>query len=143
MTSSETRESHYCATGQFLSLDSVDEQAGGFRELRCGLYASATYKYSLKRQHARLERLVQKLGPKLGARCVIADRYGDDLREPFEFLPADLTRLLGDIENGYVNCVVVTSVDRITRSIDRLWLLINELEAKGVKVIAADYPQLA
>ncbi|MCA8994170.1 MAG: recombinase family protein [Planctomycetaceae bacterium] len=75
------------------------------------------------------------------ARWIIAGHYGDVLRTASATLPPELARLLKDIEDGRINCIVIRSVEQITQSIDSRWLLINQLEAKGVSIICEEYPQ--
>ncbi|MFV0442556.1 MAG: recombinase family protein [Planctomycetaceae bacterium] len=109
----------------------------------CGLYACGPTKRKVGRQHERLERLVQLSRKQFDARWVIAGHYGDVLRTRSESVPPELDRLLADIEEGRVNCIVTRSVEQITQSFDHRWLLINKLEANGVSVICEDYPTFA
>ncbi|MCB9953574.1 MAG: recombinase family protein [Planctomycetaceae bacterium] len=125
----------------FVSLEAICPGDSGLRTMNCGLYACRPTKRQVGSQHKRLERLVKLRNEQVEARWIIAGHYGDVLRTASATLPPELARLLKDIEDGRINCIVIRSVEQITQSIDSRWLLINQLEAKGVSIICEEYPQ--
>ena len=57
-------------------------------------------------------------------------RSGKDLRRP------KFQRMKYDIENGLVNTIIVTKIDRLTRSLKDFSSIWDEMKNKGVEIIS-------
>src|SRR4051812_16157872 len=67
---------------------------------------------------------------------LIGDRYDDGAYSGGTLERPALRRLLGDIEAGKVDCVVVYKIDRLTRSLMDFSRLVDLFEKRGVTFVS-------
>lgn len=96
------------------------------KEVRVGIYARVsserqanTQDGSIESQVDRLERQLQLLNenPDRERNYTVIQRYVDAGRSGKDLNRPDVTLLLQDVREGRINCVAVTKIDRITRSL--------------------------
>jgi DNA invertase Pin-like site-specific DNA recombinase len=89
--------------------------------------------HELDKQRAAIEQLCERLGAELAD--VVCDR------EPARGKAIDragLSYLIGQVAQGEANCVVVAGLERISRSVAELGMIVQWLERNSVRLVAAE-----
>jgi len=125
---------------------SVDSNSG-LRTLKVGIYARVSTERQAMTKDGSIETQVERLKcyiafendrPSREYEYQLAGEYIDPGHSAKDLDRPDIGRLQADIQAGVINCVVITKIDRITRSLSDFVTLDKFFQEHGTVLIAID-----
>ncbi len=107
--------------------------------MRCGLYARGQNSKVIDSRFERLERLLEYTKSHSNDTWEVVGQYVDVAQPRSCDPPPGLQRLIDDINNGTVNCVLVCNMAQLLQAVKDPWLC-RFLETIGVSIICETRP---
>jgi DNA invertase Pin-like site-specific DNA recombinase len=125
--------------------DHPSESAASPRSLRCAIYTRKSTEDGLNQPFNTLEAQKEAaeayiLSQRHVGWTVVTERYDDGGYSGGNLERPALQKLLGDMEAGRIDCVVVYKVDRLSRSLLDFARLMDVFERHGVSLVSVTQP---